>query len=124
MTPKETTPLQTSGKEFRGAKQVQTLNMMIIRGNTLKQSDGKDQSNRPNHHLKRKPPQRGGPASKKTLAMADHLRILPVKLDEAQDDTHPFRREGEEDHIITTTDPARGPGTRCQRAKRRRQVRP
>lgn len=123
MTPKEKTPLQTSGQEHREAGQVQTLNMMIIRGNPLKQSDGKDRSNRPNHHLKRKRAQRGGPVSKMTLAMADHLRIRPVELDEAQDDTCPFSSEGGEEHIIKTTGRARGAGTRCQRARRHRQVR-
>ncbi len=124
MISKETTPLQISGKEVKGAGRVQTLNTMIIRGSTLKQSDGKDQSNRPNHHLKRKWAQRGGPTSKMNLAMAEHLRILMVKQDEARDDTRPFRPEGGEDHIIKTTGQAGGPGTRCQRAKRRRQVRP
>lgn len=123
MTPKEKTPLQTSEQELRGAGQVQTLNMMIIRGNPLRQSDGKGQSNHPNHHLKRKRAQRGGLVAKMTLPMADHLRILPVELDEAQDDTCPFSSEGGEEHIIKTTGLARGTGTRYQRARRRRQVR-
>lgn len=121
MTPKEKALLQTSGKEVRGARQVQTLSMMIIRGSPLKQSDGKDQSNRPNHHLKRKRAQRGGPVSKMTLGVADHLR--KVKLDKAQDDMHPFRPEGGEEHISKTIGQARGTGTRCQRARRRRPVR-
>lgn len=123
MTPKENPPLQTSGKVLSGAGQVQTFSMMIIRGNTLRQSNGKGQSKRPNHHLKTKRAQRGGPVSKMTLAMADHLRILPVKLDEDQVDTHPFRPEEGEGHIIQTAGQARGTGTRCLRARRRRQVR-
>lgn len=121
--PKEKPPLQMSRKGPRGAGQVQTFNMMIIRGNALRRSDGKDQSNHPNHHPKMKWAQRGQQVSKMSPAMADHFRILPVELDEAQDDTHPFRPEGEEEHIIKTKGQARGTGTRCQRARRRRQVR-
>lgn len=120
MTPKET--IQRSGKEVRGAEQVQTPNMTTIRLNTLKQSDGKDRSNRPSHHLRRKQAQRSGPVSKMTLATAGHLKILAANLGEvAQGDTHLFRQEGGEDHIIRTTGRARGPGTRCLRAKRHRQ---
>lgn len=120
MTPKKKTPLQTSGRDLRGAEQVQTLDMMIIRSDTLRQSAGKDQSNHPNHQLKKKRSQRGGAVSKRTLAVAEHLRMLPVKLDEAQDDTHPFKPEGAGEHIIRTTGRARGTGTRCRRARRRR----
>lgn len=119
MTPKKKTPFQTSGRELRGAEQDKTLDMMIIRSDTLRQSAGKDQSNHPNHQLKRKQSQ--GAVSKRTLAVAEHLRMLPVKLDEAQDDTHPFRPEGAGEHIIRTTGRARGTGTRCRRARRRRQ---
>lgn len=123
MTTKVKTPLQTSGKGLRGAGQVQTFNTITTRGSTLSQSDDKGRSNR---QLKAKQAQRWWPASNKTtpLATAGHLRILPVKLDEAQDDTHHCRQPEEGGgHIIKTTDRARGAGTRCQRAKRRRQVR-
>lgn len=95
--------------------------MMIITTDTLRRSDGKDQSNRPNHQLKKKPTQREEPVSKRTSAITEHLRVLPVKLDEAQGDTHPFRAEGAGDHINKTTGWAKGSGTRCPRAKRRRQ---
>lgn len=98
--------------------------MMIITTDTLRRSDGKDQSNRPNHQLKKKPTQREEPVSKRTSAITEHLRVLPVKLDEAQGDTHPFRAEGAGDHINKTTGWAKGSGTRCPRAKRRRQVTP
>lgn len=121
MTPEEKLHLQTSGKDLRGAGQVQTLNKMITRGNTRRRRDARDQSNHPNHRLKTDRAQRGGPASKMSQATADHLRILPVKLDEAQDDTHPSRPEEGEEHIIKTTGQARGTGTRCRRARSRRQ---
>lgn len=97
--------------------------MMTIRGNTLKQNDGKDQLNHPNHWLRRKCAQRGEPVGRITLVTADLLRIMAVKLREARDDTHRSRAEGREDHTTKTTDPARGSGTRCQRARRLRQVR-
>lgn len=122
MTTKVKTPLQTSGKGLRGAEQVQTFNTIITRGSTLSQSDDKDRSNR---QLKAKQAQRWRPVSNKMtpLATADHLRILPARLDEAQDDTHHCRQPEEGGgHIIKTTDRARGAGTRCQRAKRRRQA--
>lgn len=59
MTLKEKPLLQIPGEELRGAGQVQTFDVMIIRGNTLRLSDGKDQSNQPNHHLKKKWTQKG-----------------------------------------------------------------
>lgn len=121
MMPKKKTPPQTPGRELRGAEQVQTSDMMIITTDTLRQSDGKDQSNRPDHQLKKKPTQREEPVSKRTLAITEHLRVLPVKPDEAQDDTHPFRPEGAGDRINKTTGWAKESGTRCPRAKRRRQ---
>lgn len=111
--------------ELRGAGRFQTFNMMIIRGNTLRQSDGRDQSNRPNNQLKMKRAQRGGRVSKMTLLTTDHLRILlPVKLVVAQDEIHPSRPEGGEEHTTKTTGRPRGTGTRYQRARRHRQVRP
>lgn len=121
MTPKEKISLQRPEREVRGAGQLQTLNMMIIRGNTQRQSDDKGQSNHPDNHLKRRWDQRGGPVVKITQTMADRLRIHPVKLGEARDDTRP--EGGEDEHTIRTTDLAPGTGTRCQRARRHRQVR-
>lgn len=108
--------------ELRGAGWLWTFNMMNIRGNTLRQSDGRDQSNHPNHQLKMKLTQRGGRMSKMTLVTTDHLRILlPVKLVVAQDEAHPSRPEGGEEHTTRTTGRPRGTGTRYQRARRHRQ---
>lgn len=45
---------QTSGKGLRGPGLVQTYPMMSIRGNILRQRDGRDQSNHPNPRLKMK----------------------------------------------------------------------
>uniref|UniRef100_A0A671YF64 Nuclear transcription factor, X-box binding 1 n=1 Tax=Sparus aurata TaxID=8175 RepID=A0A671YF64_SPAAU len=60
-----------------------------------------------------------------TLLTTDHLRILlPVKLVVAQDEIHPSRPEGGEEHTTKTTGRPRGTGTRYQRARRHRQVRP
>lgn len=115
---------QTPGKELRGAGQAQTIGVRIIRGETLMSSDGKDQSKQPNHRFKKKWAQKGQALSKRSLAASDHLRILSAELDEAlQAGTRPSRLEVEEEHIIKTSGQARGTGTRCQRARRRRRVR-
>lgn len=97
--------------------------MMILRENLLRSNDATGQLNRPEYNLRRKAAQRGGPVSKMSLAMADHLKILPVELDMAQDDTRPSRPEEGEERIIRTKGQARRTGTRCQRARRRRPVR-
>lgn len=107
---------------IKGREKTQSPNMTIIRGNTLTQSDGKDQSNHPNNHHKRSQAQRREPVAKMTLIRGEHLRILQAKVEEAQEGMLPFRPEGGEEQTIKTTNLVRGAGTRCQRAKKRRQV--
>lgn len=97
--------------------------MTVLRRNTRKQIDGKDLSNHPDHRYKRKYARRKEPVSRITLNMADLLRIIHVKQREAQDDTQPTTPEGREDHNTRTTGLVRGTGTRCQRARRLKQVR-
>uniref|UniRef100_A0A8D3DB60 Nuclear transcription factor, X-box binding 1 n=1 Tax=Scophthalmus maximus TaxID=52904 RepID=A0A8D3DB60_SCOMX len=123
MTPKEKITLQKLERELSGAEQGQTLNMMIIRRNTLRQSDDKDRSNRSNYQLKRRWARRGEPAAKITRTTADHLRIQTVKLGEVREDTQPSRPKEGDEHTVKTTNLVRGTGTRCQRARRHRQVR-
>lgn len=122
MTPKEKITLQKLERELSGAEQGQTLNMMIIRRNTLRQSDDKDRSNRSNYQLKRRWARRGEPAAKITRTTADHLRIQTVKLGEVREDTQPSRPKEGDEHTVKTTNLVRGTGTRCQRARRHRQV--
>lgn len=121
--PKEKHTHQTSGKAVRGPGLVQTYPVMSIRGNILRQRNDRDQSNHPNTHLRMRWARRGSSVSIMNPAVTDHFRSLPTELDGGQEETHPFRPEGEEEPIIKTKGQARRTATRCQRARRRRQVR-
>lgn len=96
--------------------------MTIIRRSTLRQSDVKDQLNHSNHHFKRRRGQRREPAAKRTLTRGEHHKILQAKVEEAPEETPPYRAEGGEEQTNKTTNLDRGAGTKYPKAKRRRQV--
>lgn len=85
----------------------------------LGQRGDKVQSNLQKHQVQT---QRACPGSRLSWAKAERLRAAPWRQDRAQGDTR-LRPEGGEDQPSRTTEAARGDGTRCQRAKRPRQVR-
>ncbi|MEQ2208386.1 hypothetical protein XENOCAPTIV_027775 [Xenoophorus captivus] len=93
MVPEKKAPIQRLPKELNRAGQGADLKCTINRGKTGTGSDDADRSSLQKHRLMRRWTQREGLVAKMALNMADHLRILPAKLEKSQGLRNLFREE-------------------------------